>query len=366
MKPNLLISFILLFFTQNTFGQLKIIDSNNEPIANAHIIVNDTKQGITSNLDGTIPLSELLKSYESDSSRVTIQHIAYQNMDLTIGDLKSNTNIVMSERPILLNDISVYPSSKYDYIVIKGFFRSYQQNNSIFKYYTDGVIEYYIPKKGNQLRFKVTEYRSFRNKILVDKELKESSGVIMKLASIPHIEIGTLFDEIKSKYKLADAKFGKNIILEDYIVGTIKEDTAKNIVHIEIDKIAPKKEKTYVLMGNISKIKNITISEIYLINTNRNIAKYHLESRKEYRKLYFLQKKSNEEELIESVHDFYATEIKYITKKEFKSVNAEKDTSLRESHLYHSEYWSDMIEKYHIPPLNPLLEMELNKTLIMY
>lgn len=365
MKQPILFLFLLTF--QTVYSQVRIIDNvNGNPIAFAHIITTNGRIGTISDLNGKIDVSELLKYGVEDVEKITIQHVAYENLELTFGELKNTSTIKLNERSILLNEISISPDQKTDYIVLKGFFRSYQLNSNIPKYYTDGIIEYYIPVKGNSISFNVLEFRSFRNKKLIESQKNRPVSFEMKLAGVPYIESGVLLSEIKSKYTLNESGVNNDILISNSKVGYISENSKNKSIQICIDKIAPKTEKIYSFLGNTSKIKNIDVTENYFSTDFKTLSKELLESRKEYRKIYFKSKNADREELIEGVHEFYTFNVTYISKKQFKKIKTDTDTSLKESHFYLNEYWVEAIKKYNVSPLCNQIENELGKTLILY
>lgn len=358
---------ILLLTYQTVYAQIRIVDSRNgNPIAFAHVILKDAVIGTTSNVNGEIVLKDLAKKNIDDHEKITIQHVAYDNLELTYAELKKTNKIQLNERTILLNEVIVGSNQKIDYIVLKGFYRSYQLNNNNLKYYTDGIVAYYIPLKSNDFSFKLLEYRSFRNPKLLESKKTSSVSVEMVTAGVPYIEAGLLLSEIKSKYTVNDLGNNKEIMVANTKIGYIQENLNNKSLLISIDKIAPKPEKVYKFLGNTSRIQNILISENYKSTDYNLLSKELLESRKEYRKLYFKSKKEKTEELIESIHEFYTFDVSYINKQEYKTVNAEKHTGLRQSHSYQTEYWREISQKYKIPDLSSAIESELNKTLIMY
>lgn len=364
MKHYLL---LLVLTYQTVYSQIKIVDSQNgSPIAFAHVILKNAVIGTSSNLNGEIVLKDFAKSNIDDSEILTIQHIAYDNFEITFGELKNNATIRLNERTILLNEVTVGSNQKTDYIVLKGFYRSYQLNNNTLKYYTDGIVEYFIPVKSNDFSFKLLEYRSFRNKKLLESKRNSSVSFEMVTAGVPYIEAGVLLNEIKSRYTINDLGDNKAILVSNTKIGYIQENLINKSLLISIDKIAPKPEKVYSFFGNTSRIQNILITENYKSTDFNLLSKDQLESRKEYRKLYFKSKKDIAEELIESVHEFYTFKVSYITKKQFKTIKTEKHTGLRESNSYSSEYWKEIVQLYHLPPLNSQIENELNNSLIMF
>jgi len=366
MKAYIFLIFILTV-VQNTFSQIKIIDNRSgEPIAFVYIIVESGKLAATSNLEGDVLLSDIENSTENKNSSILLQHVAYNNLYLTLDDLKKKSTIKMTERVVPLNEVTIRPQKKYAYIVLKGYYRSYQLDNSIPKYFTDGVVEYYLPLRGNNFKYRLLEFRSYRNQSLLDQQKLRTTTVTMKLAGVPYIKPGALISELNAKYTLKDVRSGcKEIFKENSKVGTISNLTNNQRIQIDIDKIAPKKEEVHSMFGYTSRIRNIDITENYFGSSFDEVDASQLESRKEYRKIFFKHKKDKEETLIEGIHEFYTFEIQYVSKSETKKIKLSSDTSLREGHSYSRNYWEDL-EKYSIPPISKQIESEFSKSLTMY
>ncbi|MDD4971354.1 MAG: hypothetical protein PHT07_18140 [Paludibacter sp.] len=360
--------FILLFILSNqfVFSQLKVIDSTNgEPIAFAHFIVEEGKLGTSSDINGIVSMTEIEKKIKDPTSKVTIQHIAYDNFEISFQELKMLSTIYLKERNIKLQELIITPSRKCDYIVFKGYFRSYQLENGVPKYFTDGIVEYYVPQKGNNFKFRILEYRSFRNQVLIDQLIKRKTTIVMKLAGVPYIESGALIDDLNKKFTYKDIIDGREIQKNKFKVGYVKLNAKKGIVQISIDRIMPKIEEIHSIFGYTSRIRNIEITENYISNNILEITKDKLESRKEYRKIFFKHKKDLSEIEIDGIHEFYVMEKRYINKEDIKGIKLTSDTSLKESHSYSYEYWNDL-GKFKIPLLSKQIENELGKMLIMY
>lgn len=163
----LTIIFILGF--QHIMGQnLFLIDSEtHKPIPFANIISNDGKLVGLSDINGTLSKTKLLKN----NHQLTIQHVSYENCLISSELLEKKDTIEMNKRQNLLPEITAIPEKDktYDYTVLTGYYRCYQLEDSIAKYYKDGIIEFYIPKVGKDIKRIVLNSRSFQNKELIEK-----------------------------------------------------------------------------------------------------------------------------------------------------------------------------------------------------
>jgi len=345
-------------------SQITIVDSKSKlPIPFVQITIENGQFAAISDLNGKISLDTLKHLNLNANCKLTLQHISYNNEVVTFESLKKMSAVLMNERIVNLDEVIVKPI-KFDFIVLKGYFRSYELDDNEIKYYTDGIVEYYVPVKGGSTKFNPLEYRTLRNKLLVDKQIYHTATVIIKVAGFPDIEAGKLVKEIKAKYKLRDTEYGKEILLKDQKVGAVKKNK-NDILQIDIDKIAPKKEEIHSLFGYTSRIENINISEDYSSDSFDWIDMSELVSRKEYRKFYFKHKSDKKETLYECVNEFYTIGVNYTTKSEIKKLKLSTDRTLRESHQYLGNYWENL-KKYGIPTISEQIVSEFGKSLIMY
>jgi hypothetical protein len=366
MRTTSVIILFLSLFYQLSYSQSKIVDSKTgEAIAFAHLIIDGGKLGATSNINGIISIAEIEKMAEASSTTITIQHLGYDNLEISLQDLKQSEAIRLNARNIVLSEVTVNPSSKYDYVVLKGFFRSYQINDNELKYYTDGIVEYYFPKKRKKFSVNLLEHRTFRNQKLIDQVKRRSSMIVMKAAGIPYMDGNTIIDDLDDKYTFVETQNGQDIIKSDLRVGYIRKNNTEKNVQINIDKILPEKENVHSAFGYTSRIQHIEVTENYISDNIQNLKIYDLESRKESREILFGHKKEAVEVAIEAVHEFYVIERRYVTKKEMKGLKLSSSSRLRESSEYTYNYWEDLT-RYGITPLSSEQENELWKSLTVY
>ncbi len=193
MKFKLLkISFFLILTLIGNFaiGQTHIIDKqDHSPIPFAQLFSEGGRLVGTSNINGIIDVSNLSKFVYKSTNVIYIQHISYNNLSVPYDSLKNTDTLYLNEKPVFLPEVTVTAkSAKPDILVLKGYFRSYQLEDSVPKYYVDGIVEYFISLKNKKpLKMKVLDHRSYRNEELVKKEKQRAYMVSMVSAGVPYI-----------------------------------------------------------------------------------------------------------------------------------------------------------------------------------
>lgn len=360
---SLYISFLVLICNYS-IAQIHIVDSvDKTSIPFVHVISDSGTIIGTSDIDGVIDFQDNLSLKKENKTSVSLHHISYQNRKVEINSLIDADTVVLTPKNVLIPEIIISNKSEPVYLVLKGFFRSYQVENGLPKYYTDGIVEYYISK--NQLKNRVIQHRSYRNKTMVEAEKKRINTVGITAACTPFINVKTQMDELNGDYTIETINNKKIIKKENVNVGFLNCDKQSGLIQLNIDLIAPEKEKTRSLFHYISKIASINITENYFSTDVANIRKEHLVNRKEYRKIYFKHKKDKDFIEIDALHEFYVFEKKYLYKSELQGVDNSNNFSLKESCNYTTDYWNEL-DKYGIEKLPLDLEKLLGTTLEKY
>lgn len=364
MKYKLLYISLILIICNCSFGQLHIVDCKDNTSIPFVLVISD--KGIiigTSDVDGIIDFRNNTSLKNEKNTSISLHHISYQNKEVEISSLLNTDTIRLTPKDVLIPEIIISNKAEPVYLVLKGYFRSYQMENGVPKYYTDGIVEYYISK--NQLKNRVIQNRSFRNKELVDAEKKRVNTVSMVVACTPYINAKTEIDELNKDYTFEILNNQKVIKKENVNVGFLSFNKPLGLTELNIDLIAPAKEKTRSLFNYTSKITSINITENYASPDFSTIQKDELVNRKEYRKIFFKHKKDKEFIEIDVLHEFYVFEKKYLYKSDLKGVDNSSNFSLKESCNYTTEYWNE-VDKYGIEKLPSDIEKLLGTTLEKY
>ena len=367
-----LLTFYLLLITTLSYSQVQLIDeSDNNPVAFAHCFVDEGKIGITSDINGVISLTELKKNIKSDDELITIQHIGYENLQITLNELVNKKTVSLIPRTYLLDEAVVKPQ-KDDYLVIKAYFRGYTADDGIFKDFSDGFVEYYIPynkksKRKSKIYYKFTEYRNFRNQALIDKyQEKKYKHITVDPPAIYNLTSNTIVDGLKKKkYSFIDNTNGQDIFKSNSKVGYIKHDKVNGYSTISVDKIAPLKEKVVRIFGYEIRNKENDETVNYILNETNTFDIKDLISIKLYSKASLKNIKKDIMLELEGISEIYVVESRWLSKEEVEKMNLLTSRYIPESHSYKTNYWENL-DKYNIPSISDNVNQELGKTLIMY
>ena len=74
---------------------------------------------------------------------------------------------------VKLQDVTI-SGKQPKFVRLKGYFRSYQHNDSLLKYYVDGIVEYYIYGHENEMYKEPMNLK--RGKDVYMRELRECGG----------------------------------------------------------------------------------------------------------------------------------------------------------------------------------------------
>jgi hypothetical protein len=361
--------FLLFFLLHQGFCQTQVLDKEtNKPIPYVHIISSEGVILGLSNLNGMISWSKIHNLHTSSKiDSIEILHIAYQNKKLTFHSLRKKKVLYLIQTEIPLHTITVR-SRTPDYLVLKGFFRSYQLDNNIPKAYMDGIVEYYISiKKDKSLKMRLLENRSFKNPLLFNLKVKEKGAVTVESGNRtgpPYIEAKTILALANYELtKITDTDY--KIVQDNDTIGLIAADTNQHLVKTAIDITTPQRSYSRSLFGHIFKFVNISVSESYASHQFPHPTKSELIASKRYVKQYLSHKKSKKEPIqVESFHEFYVLEKKYNSISQFKQINTSTIFGTRNTN-YSKPFWEDT-KSQGIPKLPNFIDNLLGGTLEVY
>ncbi|WP_313532968.1 hypothetical protein [Sphingobacterium athyrii] len=312
---------------------------------------------------GEIALDSLRKNA---NSVLILQHISYNNYQETIGSLRKEKLVKLIPRSIKIDEIAIADKSKYDYLILKGYFRNTTFFNKRARYFYDGIIAYYIPlkdKKG-KVYHRVLDYRIFEDS-LTTRNFKEVMGNFWSWN--PHVmrmKAQSVVNDLPSKFVLVQDKERKLIRTGNLNTGYIQK-TTRGDVQVYFDIIPPNSQKEV----SFFKLKGQQYTGVTMENyTETNLDKP--EPSKLVSKVMMnvgAIKRGRKSEFVpfDFLSEFYTQERKFITKEEFKSVKKELTSGiwLDLKSRYANKFWLDN-PKFGIPQLNPFIEKKFGKELL--
>lgn len=355
---------LLIFINFSAFGQVVLFDKGNKiPVAFAHVVSGSGDLIATSNVDGVIKLDTISKY---DNQSLIIQHLSYENLELTEGEMHRRDTIFMYKKMIVLPDVLV-KSGEMDVIVLRGYFRSYELENSIPKFFFDGIVEYFIPiRNKNRVKMRLIEYRSYGNKTLIQKEKQRPITVEMRLAGVPNIVHRSLINAIKKDdydIKVVSKNYSE-ITKDTSVVGAIKRNSEDNTVHLSMDLIAPNERETNRAFNYIGIIESFEVTEIYPDYELSELSLKDLLRKTSYRKIFFKHKNDNDFAKLEGINELYIFDKFYITNREFRRISPSRH-GFPESSSYSVDYWNNL-SQYNIPPINKNIQRAIEEKMTKY
>lgn len=360
---TLLLFCLLCFIRLSTFGQIVLLDNDDDtPVSFAHVISESGNLIATSDLNGLIKLDSIsnLKNHY-----FIIQHISYENNEITGKELNAKDTVFLSKKTYTLPDV-VVGTVKPEVIVIKGYYRSYELDDNVPKFYTDGIVEYYIPLANEKkIKMRLIEYRSYGNISLIEKEKQRTNTIVMRLAGIPRIEHNSIIQSLGKHYKTRNSSKNELEIIKDTsIVGTIKRNLKDHTIQSNMDLIAPKQSETKTLFNYTSQIINNELIEVYPDMEFSEISVKDILRRKKHKKILFKHKKDNDFVKLEGVDELYIFDKYYISKENFKKIKS-SSYAFPESSSFSNVYWKTL-SQYNIPSPNKNIENLFGKILTEY
>ena len=210
-----------------------------------------------------------------------------------------------------LQDVNVTETRPH-YVRMKGYYRSYQHNDSTLKYFVDGIVEYYINLKNGKVDLNKYARRNLRNNSLVSQDRKRAFSYNDQGTFRPWPEGKTFIELCRKQYALKDSLGMQYIMLGDKPIGRI---TKNNTCQIEINLIPTYKNLTHNIFGFTQEDLKDDFVESYQLSSEDYYSFKDLLSQKTDKSYLFSYKKDTHKQLIHVITELYITEKEYVTKK---------------------------------------------------
>ena len=210
-----------------------------------------------------------------------------------------------------LQDVNVTETRPH-YVRMKGYYRSYQHNDSTLKYFVDGIVEYYINLKNGKVDLNKYARRNLRNNSLVSQDRKRAFSYNDQGTFRPWPEGKTFIELCRKQYALKDSLGMQYIMLGDKPIGRI---TKNNTCQIEINLIPTYKNLTHNIFGFTQEDLKDDFVESYQLSPEDYYSFKDLLSQKTDKSYLFSYKKDTHKQLIHVITELYITEKEYVAKK---------------------------------------------------
>lgn len=355
---------VIFLVSFNVNSQIRVIDFVSEKgIAFVEIYSSRGDLIGLTDINGYIDKLSLKIINQSNKEKIYFNHLTYSELVISKEKLLASKEIKLHQSSFSLSDVVIKAhKNKNNFIKLHGFYRSYQMNNNELKYYTDGIITYYLPLGAkNKIRNKLLSNRSFINKKLKEKKRINTVSIIMAGIPRPDKRLTTLF--IENENYIFHPKDETSYIIKnnEKQVGVIQSKHNKKLTSLKIAYLFKDNpvEKKMLRYHSIREMHNgfayFKTKDLDSLSLEKLL--YH----KEIRRLKFKHKKENDFQQIESLHEFFVTKIELVEK--IDDNNLSKWFGFNKTSHYKTEYWKEFHKHQFYNPLPKSIEKQLGTLL---
>ncbi|KGE15594.1 hypothetical protein [Sphingobacterium deserti] len=364
MKNYLIFLLFLILGKTPAFAQVLFIDQNTKnPITALNLYNKDGELiGFTDN-QGKYTSTLERQSAPAFPLTINTQHLSYESKSIVLQNLSEPQTIEIVPRSVAMDAVEV-DSKPADVIILTGYYRSLETFDSNTKYFSDGIVEFYLPRNGKKVRYKLLDYRIFRDSI-VQKDFDTKMGSYFKVARLPNLSGHKLIDRLK-RFDINKSNPNKLIIEKDnketgQILISEKDQTSR----FHVDFVLPDTAKSQKIFSLEAKTKSEVYLENYASSNFNELSPYYLTSLYEHAIGSIKRKTEFGHIPYEDVIQFYVMERSGISAREYKSRSSKLESNLYKTEKksqYSYKFWEDL-ERYAIPEINNALKSKLGTTM---
>lgn len=364
MKLKFIVLLIGLFAGLLCKAQIQFVGAQNRlPIPSLNIYnEKGTLIGFTDKTGATQFLDNGVKKQKLPLA-ITVQHISYETKTFSLVSLDGKQLYFLEPRAQVLKEVTVNAKPK-EVVVLKGYFRSLETFDHQHKYFSDGIVAFYIPLKKGKPKFRLVDYRVFVDST-VAKDYNARMGSFFQIPRVTEIDSRKLVVRLNDLVKENDRSNRIRLLKKGNEVGYLTTDTDRSNVQLYLDKVLPDtvvNEKFFSLEAKTFHevtVENYNVTELKTITPFNLIAIYQnivasLKRKKEYGHIP-----------CEVLNEFYVMENGYITEEEYRSNQKGLTKSIYttpQKSNYKTRFW-EKLEDNHIPAINDGLAKQLGENL---
>jgi hypothetical protein len=361
LKISLLVAFLCHFFCTKAQILIKEKESDqNIPF----VELRDSGGRILgmSDENGIILQEVIDKIAKIDLNEVSFSHISYQTIKLQKQQFLNSKFITLSRNTIVLDEVIVSPNKvNYSFLLVKGYYRTYNIIDTQPKSYTEGIVEYLYPNNSkDDILIRRLQERSFL--LLAGKTMPTLMNINIVGPRVPDMNL-TNENETKT-YSFFDNENKNYFLLAKQDILKIRKIPLKNgeyAILQEIAYLSPEEKKTIKRFGNEALHEYHNESSVYKTNDSTAISLENLLYHKEIRK--FKMKGKNDERFqdVEDIGEFFVEKIEFIQEKpkgfsRFSGFNGISN--------YDYKFWEDITNNKLYKPLPDAILNSLNNSLV--
>ncbi len=346
MKNQFTLTIILISFFLSVNAQVKVYDSNNNPVSNVKIFSKDGRLIALSDWKGEIDISNL-EFPKKDS--IEIYHSKYISKKMVWNDINEKIEIYLKPDSIHKLEEVIITAKKLEYLSLKGYFFSYQIMDNVVLTFSDGIVEYYINlTKEKVIDTRIIESRTFKNNDSIKAFWKRKDHPAVNVISMRPLPPFDFNEEVLlSDWNNYKVEQDGNIKSKNKVIGRITNYNDDSELRIEY--FSPENTKKISILGLTSEIKNKTIVEKFNSPTPKIEKIANLD-------LYYNSEITKKDISVnyELIQGFYIIKKKSLSKDNFKTILNEKEEG---------EQLSNYLENKTISVIPKFIELMLYKNL---
>jgi len=344
MKINIILISICLLISTSSKAHIRFIDTESQlPIPTLNIYhETGTLIGFTDK-NGVLQFLERVDVTRLLPMTISVQHISYITDTIPISTLDVQQVYEITPRTNIIDDVFVSAKSQ-EVIVLKGYYRSLETFDLQHKYFSDGIIEFYIPLLKGKPKYKLIDYRIFIDSAVV-ADYDSKMGPFFQIPRVTEMDSETLSNKLA---ELTQENSGTNRVRlkkDGQEVGYLTKSTDGGNLQFYIDKVLP----DTVVKEKLFRIEARTLQKVHIENYAStmvdHITPFDLTSI--YQNIVATIKRKSEYGHLpyEALNEFYVLERRYISSKEYKSIEKNLTKSIYKTpnkSSYSIRYWEDL------------------------
>jgi hypothetical protein len=362
-----LVKLVLLFFiipVNFLLAQVQFKDSHTKlPIPSVSVFNNNGNLVGVSNKDGILALIPEVKAEGIYPLDLSVQHISYETKSIKVPKNGAEQIVFLELRTNQLKEIVVSIKPAAEFLCIKGYYRSLETFNLKHKYYSDGIVEIYVPLKKGKVKYRLVDCRVFQDSA-VTEDYRQKMWTFFQTPRIAEILPGKLIDRMAdyTMRKVSDQNY--KLLKKEGEVGQIIS-TQGGPVRFYVDQVLPDTVRLEKVLSIEAKVRHDVYIENYIHSAIEDLTPKDLIS--VYQLVTGTIKRKAEDGHIpyEVMNEFYVQQNEFLTAKEYQAIepsllkNFNKKIDKSE---FSRSFWNDL-DAYNISPINSGLAAQLNNNL---
>ena len=292
---------------------------------------------------------EIIRQLEKDY--ISFNHISYNEIIIPNDDFDLLQTIKMTPKLFTLDEVQVIArrkARKKEYIKIDGYYRSFQINDDIVKYYEEGMVSYYLSSDATKVWNVVSENRSFINKNIKDKV--RFVGLVVIWVGPPRLGNKLTIKYLEKKYDIqaAPERFKSfTINLDQKKIGRIEPYQNQERSLLEITFINKDKPEEFRLFAYHMINEYDNRFAIYNTTSLDSMNNENLSYCKRITSGAFKHKKDKKYKHVEAIDEFFVIGSEIVQSKPKRKLL--KRSGHKEYSNYENEFWKEIKHPFYTP-----------------